>query len=330
MHLTGDEDDVEEWFLSFERIGVLNHWTKITSGERLPIYLKEKVLNIWYNMPEDQRYNYDQVKTRILEKFDMSSKASNAVKFYSRNQSKSESVHDYAGDLAKAFRKMSKDNAASEDLLLEKFKDGLIPELKTFMSIADPKSYDDAVLLASKLEKSLVIKEEVGTINHVEENNNNRSRGNYRNNQNYRNRSPYQNNQGNDNNYNRNYKNNNRYDRSQSRGRKPLKCYNCHEYGHKAIDCPENIDNNNNNNSSNNSNQNKNNHQNNTKNNYQYSNNNRRYNNNNNYSNNRNNRSNNNSNQNHNQNQNQNNNFVSQNPPAQQAVNANNQPNKSN
>ncbi|RNA43921.1 hypothetical protein BpHYR1_001306 [Brachionus plicatilis] len=47
--LTGNENDVEVWFNQLKRIAYANECSREEKGRKLPFWLKEKALNIWYD-----------------------------------------------------------------------------------------------------------------------------------------------------------------------------------------------------------------------------------------------------------------------------------------
>ncbi|RNA40119.1 hypothetical protein BpHYR1_052502, partial [Brachionus plicatilis] len=57
--LTGNEDDVEEWFNQYDRIAYANEWSREEKGRKLPVWLKEKALNIWYDLEQIYKHNYE-------------------------------------------------------------------------------------------------------------------------------------------------------------------------------------------------------------------------------------------------------------------------------
>ena len=45
--LDGSEEDLDDWFDNFERIGNSNGWTNEIKAYKLPCYLKETAILIW-------------------------------------------------------------------------------------------------------------------------------------------------------------------------------------------------------------------------------------------------------------------------------------------
>lgn len=60
------------------------------------MWIKNKALNIWYDLTESQKYNYDIVKKRILDKIDKSNDITYLQEFFNRTQKNGESVDDFA------------------------------------------------------------------------------------------------------------------------------------------------------------------------------------------------------------------------------------------
>ncbi|CAF0934853.1 unnamed protein product [Brachionus calyciflorus] len=64
----GEEDDVEEWFNKFDRVATANGWSDFEKGRKVPVWFKEKPLNILSEMHEDAKYSYSAVKENIITK----------------------------------------------------------------------------------------------------------------------------------------------------------------------------------------------------------------------------------------------------------------------
>ncbi|RNA18650.1 hypothetical protein BpHYR1_040034 [Brachionus plicatilis] len=132
--LTGNEDDVDEWFNQYDRIAFANSWSREEKGRKLPVWLKDKALNTWYDMPHEK------------------------------------TIDDYSATLKKAFNKAFK-SSASEDAnkaLLGRFRTGIIPEIQSIMCTTEPKNFEEAVELAGKIEKSLELRLSTMTINKID------------------------------------------------------------------------------------------------------------------------------------------------------------------
>ena len=61
-NLTDSEEDVENWFMNYERLTDANGWSKAEKGKKVSIWLREKALNIWNEMDSISKKDYDKVK----------------------------------------------------------------------------------------------------------------------------------------------------------------------------------------------------------------------------------------------------------------------------
>ncbi|RNA20423.1 hypothetical protein BpHYR1_022966, partial [Brachionus plicatilis] len=132
--LTGNEDGVDEWFNQYDRIAFANGWSREEKGRKLPVWLKDKALNTWYDMPQEK------------------------------------TIDDYSATLKKAFNKAFK-SSASEDAnkaLLGRFRTGIIPKIQSIMCTTEPKNFEEAVELAGKIEKLLELRLSTMTINKID------------------------------------------------------------------------------------------------------------------------------------------------------------------
>lgn len=228
--LTGQEDDIEEWFNKFDRVAIANGWSDFEKGRKVPVWFKEKPLNIWSELSEDAKYDYAAVKENIISKLDRANDITYLQDFFNRVQKTGESVDDYAIALKKAFNKAFR-GSKSEDAqrtLLGRFRTGLIPEVQSLMCTIEPKKIDEAIDLANKVEKTLELQLKRLSINSVQATEHNKqsthkSRRFERSRSRKRSITPLRRNR----------------DRSKSSSQSPIRliCYNCHKQGHMAKDC---------------------------------------------------------------------------------------------
>jgi hypothetical protein len=83
--LDGSEEEIEDWFENFERIGLSNGWTNEIKALKLPCHLKETALLIWQNCNPKEKKDYNAIKRQILLK--LLPVESKELLFYSRKQS---------------------------------------------------------------------------------------------------------------------------------------------------------------------------------------------------------------------------------------------------
>jgi hypothetical protein len=154
-NLTGNEEDLEEWFANFERISTSAGWTADIKGIKLPTYLRESALLVWESLKAVDKADYEAIKKEIVKM--LKSTESLEDSFYRRKQKSSESVVDFALKLTKLGRKaLSKLSEGDQDAeILKRFKENLIPDLRKMLVSTEPSDLATATNLARKAEKIL-------------------------------------------------------------------------------------------------------------------------------------------------------------------------------
>ena len=134
--LDGSEEDLDDWFDNFERIGNSNGWTNEIKAYKLPCYLKDTALLIWQSIGPVNRKDYNAIKSDIIKK--LTPTESLEFAFYSRKQKPTESTIEYSLKLEKLARKAF-GNVNKDNDILKIFWDGLKYEIRKLIITAKPK-----------------------------------------------------------------------------------------------------------------------------------------------------------------------------------------------
>jgi hypothetical protein len=116
-----EEEEIDDWFDNFERIGNANGWTKEIKAIKLPCYLTDRALLVFQSAPLEKRQCYEDmknlIKTRLTANFE-----SHTQKFFNRTQKDAETVIEFALRLEKLSRKAFQ-NENREKYVLKVFWD---------------------------------------------------------------------------------------------------------------------------------------------------------------------------------------------------------------
>ena len=149
-NLEGNEEDLNDWFETYERISSSNAWTNDIRALKLPCYLKETALLVWQNMTDNDKTDYNKCKESILKS--LGSDESFEQKFFERKQKDSESVTDFSLKLNKLAKKAF-NNADKSQEILRVFWKGLKPNIKKLVLAVEPLSMTQAVETAKRAER---------------------------------------------------------------------------------------------------------------------------------------------------------------------------------
>ncbi len=177
-NLTGNEEDIDDWFEAFERNCNANGWNDDIKSIKLPLFLHDTALLVWQSLTIDKRKDYTEAKEAIMKK--LSNVDNLEHQFYTRRQKTTESSLEFALKLTKMARRIYPNHDKEKDVL-RIFLAGLSPELKRLTITAKLYSLEDAIEVTQKAEKFLseeVISKQINaTLNRkTEDGNRSRSR----------------------------------------------------------------------------------------------------------------------------------------------------------
>jgi hypothetical protein len=103
--LMSSEQDVEEWFNTYDRLTACNDWDDAKKGKRLPSFLGGQIVTYWEQISKDNQYNYALVKEFVIERTRSEDAVHNYVRqFYNLAQA-NESVEQFNFKLVKLAKK---------------------------------------------------------------------------------------------------------------------------------------------------------------------------------------------------------------------------------
>ena len=149
-------DDCLDWFASFERIARANEWDDAKCGRMISAYLRGPAGDHFEKIDARDKSNYNIIKKSIIDRFcpaDMRRSAYGTLA--SRKQGKMETVNEYASAIQRlVFRSFSSEvtNEVIEMAAREHFILGLKPDLMRRVTMADPKTFSDAIRVALREE----------------------------------------------------------------------------------------------------------------------------------------------------------------------------------
>ena len=164
--MDGNEEDLEDWFESFERISGSNGWTNDIRSIKLPCYLKETALLLWQSMSNMDKNDYTKCKEIILERFKKDE--SYEQLFFERKQKEFESVTEYSLKLEK-LAKQAFGSADKDKEILRTFWKGLKLSIKGSVLSANPNNLKEAVEITRKVERFLAENEKEIQVNSAQE-----------------------------------------------------------------------------------------------------------------------------------------------------------------
>ena len=147
-----ENDDVEHFLITFERIAVACRWPKVDWVFRLLPLLTGKARGAYVHMDVDDAHEYDKVKTAILKKYDINPETYRQ-RFRSLHVEPEESPQELYVRLKELYVKWIQPQGKtlheiSEVLIMEQYLRMLSPELQVWVKEHGPKSAAEAATLA--------------------------------------------------------------------------------------------------------------------------------------------------------------------------------------
>ena len=149
-------DDVIDWFSSFERIARANEWNVTKQGRMISAYLRGPAADHFEKLDTREKSNYGAIKDSLIERFSPADMRRSAYSnLAGRKQGKMESVNEFVSAIQRlVFRSFPSgvDNEIIEMTAREHFILGLRHELMRRVTMADPKTFSDAIRIALREE----------------------------------------------------------------------------------------------------------------------------------------------------------------------------------
>ncbi len=142
------DEDFKSWWELFELAALGNGWEEEKKLHMLPAMLRDTALDVYRDLPVATKNDYDlltQALENALQPADYARFQS--VHFHQRRQRVGESVVDYGTSLKKLLRNAYPDwdNDTRNQVLRDRFIDGLEPALKGLVLLNNPATFDDAL-----------------------------------------------------------------------------------------------------------------------------------------------------------------------------------------
>eukprot|EP00794_Sanderia_malayensis_P007624 gene7624-8464_t len=162
-------DDVIDWFASFERIARANEWDTAKCGRMVSAYLRGPAGDHFEKVPEEEKADYEAVKKSLIERFSPADMRRSAYSTLAgRKQGRRETVNEFASVIQRLVFRSFPSDASSEIIEMtarEHFILGLRPKLMNRVTMADPKTFSDAIRIALR-EESLEDSQAINVVNH--------------------------------------------------------------------------------------------------------------------------------------------------------------------
>ena len=150
---TGTKSELKDWQCQFEIVAKYNGWNYAEKGSNAACSLRGNAQQVLYDMPADEREDYEAILKALKRRFDPENQESlKKIEFKSRSKKREETMNEYTFALRRlvhsAFPKLPSD--AQEDMLVDQFIRGLPNEAcKRHVHNNHPKTLDKAAFLAS-------------------------------------------------------------------------------------------------------------------------------------------------------------------------------------
>ena len=141
--------DAMIWFDSFSRVANINNCSKEIQINAFPLFLSG-VARAWFlSLSEDIKLDLGKLKAAFQERF--ASQSHDWILFHQlsiRKQAKGEPIAEYIADITRLCHRLK----LSEADLVRYFTQGLQPNIQSYVTLARPKSFQEAESLASMKE----------------------------------------------------------------------------------------------------------------------------------------------------------------------------------
>jgi len=233
-NLTGEEEDLLDWFDSFDRTAQSCGWSEGIKGAKIANYLKATALQVWENMLTADKTSYEKIKKEIIKQ--LANEDNLDEEFHNKTQKESEGIISYSYTLIKLANRgfPSMDKEEKDKMILKKFIKSVLPKYKQAFArilLADSKNIE------TRSEPNKFHRESRKTYYNKNSYQRNQTPGETTNNQG-RNRSPITCfNCGEKGHIKRNCRSERKMSRSKSPNTRPQNCFNCGKPGHLAANC---------------------------------------------------------------------------------------------
>lgn len=149
------DEDVDSWIKDFDRIARANFWSDGRKCVTIPAFLRDQAADYYESLDDDLKDDYrsvcDSLRERFIPKELQSLYYSN---LFGYRQAEIQTVDDYAANITKLATRayMDMPRRQKETLTKEHFIQGLRPEIKRFVLLSNPKTFEEAFRHAKREE----------------------------------------------------------------------------------------------------------------------------------------------------------------------------------
>ena len=149
------DEDIDSWIKNFNRIARANQWNLERKLYTMPAFLRDRAAEYYESLDDHVKSSFerlcDALRDRFLPKELQSLYFSN---LFQARQGTVQSIDDYTSGItklsAKAYGDMDRDQ--KDGLIREHFVQGLRPEIKRFVMLSNPKTFEEAFRNAKREE----------------------------------------------------------------------------------------------------------------------------------------------------------------------------------
>ena len=146
-------EDIEKWLKSFERVSKANNWSATRQRDVLPAFLRERAAEFYEELPDD--IDLDELKATLVNHFSPTdARRLYYADLYERKQGDTESAADFGRDVQQLVRRAYSGMPVEhqDTMVREHFINGLRPQPKRMVLIADPQTFTKALQIARREE----------------------------------------------------------------------------------------------------------------------------------------------------------------------------------
>lgn len=133
------------WFDSFSRVANINNWSKENQINAFPLFLSGIALAWFLSLSEDIKSDLGKLQAAFQERF--ASQSHDWIlcqQLSTRKQAKGEPIAEYIADITRLCQRPRLSDADS----VRSFIRGLQPDIQSYVTLARPKSFQEAESLA--------------------------------------------------------------------------------------------------------------------------------------------------------------------------------------
>ena len=149
------DEDIDSWLKNYDRISVANEWSEERKLTTLPAFLRDRAADYYETLEEGQKLTFaalcENLKARFMPKELQSLYYSN---LFLARQKEFQSVEDFASEINKLATRAYSDmpREQQDGLTREHFVQGLKPEIKRFVLVSNPQTFEEAFRHAKREE----------------------------------------------------------------------------------------------------------------------------------------------------------------------------------